>query len=157
MFPAKPGQTQGLKRRTLLRCVGAALACLSREAEAAPPPPEFRIIVHRQNLVGSLSRAFVAEAFLKKVTRWDGGSTIRPVDQRPKSQVRRRFTETVLKRPVNAVRNYWQQRIFSGRDVPPPELDSDEAVVSYVGRHEGAIGYVSGTAALGGVREVSLH
>jgi hypothetical protein len=47
---------------------------------------------------------------------------------------------------VTAIRSYWQQRIFSGRDVPPPELDLDEAVVSYVLAHRRGVGYVSATA-----------
>ena len=37
---------------------------------------------------------------------------------------------------------YWQQRIFSGRDVPPPEFELDREVVEYVLKHAGAIGYV---------------
>jgi hypothetical protein len=71
--------------------------------------------------------------------------------------VRKRFSEAVLKRSVGAVRSYWQQRIFSGRDVPPPEVDSDEAVMAYVARYPGAIGYVSGTTKLVGVKELALR
>jgi hypothetical protein len=52
------------------------------------------------------------------------------------------------------VRSYWQQLIFSGRDVPPPELDSDADVVKYVSKHAGAIGYVSGNGDLAGVKVV---
>ena len=52
----------------------------------------------------------------------------------------------MLKRSVEAVKGYWQQRIFSGRDVPPPELETDDEVVRYVLKHEGAVGYVSGSA-----------
>jgi len=50
---------------------------------------------------------------------------------------------------VEAVRRYWQQCIFSGRSVPPPELDSDEAIVRYVAKYRGAVGYVSADAKLG--------
>jgi hypothetical protein len=82
---------------------------------------------------------------------------IRPVDLRPQAAARLRFTERVLKRSIGAVRSYWQQRIFSGRDVPPPEVDSDEAVVAFVSKSAGAIGYVSGTAKLQGVRELAIE
>ena len=43
---------------------------------------------------------------------------------------------------------------FSGRDVPPPELESDEAVVNYVLEHRGAVGYVSGAAKVRGAKVV---
>ena len=39
-------------------------------------------------------------------------------------------------------------RRITGRELPPPELDSDEAVVGYVLKHRGSLGYVSGSAKL---------
>jgi len=63
------------------------------------------------------------------------GETALPVDLRSDSSVRRKFSESVLKRSVAAIRSYWQQRIFSGREVPPPELDSDAAVLRYVAKY----------------------
>jgi ABC-type phosphate transport system substrate-binding protein len=138
-----------------LLLLAALVASHALAAEARTP--EFRLIVNKENEVGSLSRSFVTNAFLKKVTSWKDGERMRPVDQRPDAAVRQAFSEHVLRRSVAAVRSYWQQRIFSGRDVPPPELDSDEKVVSYVESHVGAIGYVSGEAKLGEAREVSVH
>lgn len=63
----------------------------------------------------------------------------------------------MIKRSVEAVRSYWQQRIFSGRDVPPPELDTDEEVVRYVLKHDGAVGYVSAGADIDGLKVISVH
>jgi hypothetical protein len=60
-------------------------------------------------------------------------------------------------RSVAAVKSYWQQVIFSGRGVPPPELESDEAVIRHVTRSPGAVGYVSGAANVRGVRVVSVR
>jgi hypothetical protein len=57
---------------------------------------------------------------------------------------------------VAAVKAYWQQRIFSGRGVPPPALDSDQAVLEYVASHPGAVGYVSGAAAVGSTKVMSV-
>jgi hypothetical protein len=41
--------------------------------------------------------------------------------------------------------------------LPPPELDSDEAVVRYVLKHRGAIGYVSASAKLERAKTVSVQ
>lgn len=123
----------------------------------ATQPPAIRIIVHPEVEEKSLERDFVASSFLKKVTRWENGKRIQPVDLQSRSKVRADFSEQVLNRSVAAVRNYWQQRIFSGHDVPPPEVESENAVVKYVASHPGAIGYVSDTADLGGVRVVGLR
>lgn len=147
------------RRRALaLLCwtlAGGGLAESSRTHAAEPP--HFRVIVHPNNPLRAAERAFIADIFLKKVTRWSEGEVIRVVDLRFDNPSRRRFSEEVIKRSVGAVRSYWQQRIFSGRDVPPPELESDEEVVAFVARSPAAIGYVSGTAKLAGVRELGVH
>ena len=121
-----------------------------------PAAPEFRVIVHPKNPVSQASREFITDAFLKKKTRWADDETIKPVDLKPNSAARRKFSESVLKRSVAAVRSYWQQRIFSGRGVPPPELESDEAVVAYVLKHRGALGYVSSNAKLSEARPIAV-
>jgi hypothetical protein len=118
---------------------------------------QFRVIVHPSNPNSSATRDFIAQAFFKRTTRWQGGEAIHPVDLRPDSAVRRAFSGDVLQRSVAAVRSYWQQRIFSGRDLPPVELDSDDAVIKYVAKSPGAIGYVSATAKLGATRELQLR
>jgi ABC-type phosphate transport system substrate-binding protein len=119
--------------------------------------PAYLVIVNPNKPLPSVDRQFLADAFLKKATTWSNGEGIRPVDLPPGSPVRRQFTDEILHRSISEVKGYWQQRIFSGRDVPPPELDSDEAVVAYVLRYDGAVGYVSGDAALNGAKTVLVR
>jgi ABC-type phosphate transport system substrate-binding protein len=136
--------------------VPAPLLGASALAQTQAPVPAFRVIVHPGNSQTHLGRDFVAQAFLRKTARWPSGETIRPVDQDSDSPARRRFSSDVLHRSVAAVRSYWQQLIFSGRGLPPPELDSDQDVLRYVARNAGAIGYVSGNSELSGVKVVNL-
>jgi hypothetical protein len=126
-------------------------------ALAAGSATRFRIVVHPQNPVAAVERDFLADAFLKKTLRWPDGEAIEPVDQRLDAPARQQFSEHVLRRSVFAVRSYWQQRIFTGRGVPPPELESDEAVLGYVRSHRGAVGYVSERAATSTVRVITLR
>lgn len=133
-----------------------ALALCSAGVSVATPP-SFVVIVNADNPTVSVGRKFLTESFLKKSTRWPHGELIRPVDQAPESEVRRRFTDDVLKRSVAAVRSYWQQLIFAGRDVPPPEVAGDEQVLEYVQKHSGSVGYVSPAAKLGRVKVVRVE
>ncbi|HEX8794052.1 MAG TPA: hypothetical protein VF765_24085 [Polyangiaceae bacterium] len=119
--------------------------------------PGYRIIVNPANPVTELDRRFLADAFLKKITTWESGEVIHPADLAPESPVRRAFTRDVMSRSVESVKSYWQQRIFSGRDVPPPEFQTDEEVVQYVLKHEGGIGYVSTTAKVGDCHVVTVQ
>lgn len=147
---------RGKQRRAAL-AVLLALSLLAIGWAAAAQPPGFRVITHPSNPALSVERAFLADAFLKKTTRWPDDSLIYPVDQGPDSGVRQHFSEQILHRSVFAVRSYWQQRIFAGRGLPPPELDSDEAVLRYVLSRPGAVGYVSDRAELGGVKVLSVR
>jgi hypothetical protein len=103
----------------------------------------YQVIVHPHNPATSVERVFLTDAFLKKVATWPSGEALHPVDLIASSRVRQSFSEEVLHRSVADVKGYWQQRIFSGRDVPPPEFDTDEDVIKYVLKYDGAVGYVS--------------
>jgi len=121
------------------------------------PGGTWRLIVNPENPVAAVDRRFVLEVFLKRTTRWPQDELVRPVDLEPTSPVRQRFSEDVLKRSVAAVKSYWQQMVFSGRGVPPPELDGDEQIVRFVLRNRGAIGYVSEGARIESARVVQLR
>jgi hypothetical protein len=145
--PALPRATAAVRRRTVLAAgITGLLLAASRVRAQQPAPPAYRVVVNARNPLSSVDRRFLSQAMLKKVTHWDHGEPIRPVDQGADSPTRRRFSSDVHNRSVAAIRNYWQQVIFSGRGVPPPELENDEAVVRFVARHPGAVGYVSGAA-----------
>lgn len=95
--------------------------------------------------------------FLKKISRWQNGRRVAPVDLEERSPVRESFSQRIHAKDTSAVKAFWQRMIFSGRDVPPPEKDSPEGVLEYVREHEGAIGYVPAGTPLGeGVKSVRL-
>lgn len=151
---AGAGRTAQRRSAVLLLCVATWLVvCRAPAGET----PGFQVIVNARNPVASANTSFVADALLKKVTEWGDGQALLPVDQRANSETRRVFSLVVLGRSVAAVRTYWQQRVFSGRGVPPPELDGDAEVVRYVNAHRGAIGYVSEEAKLDGVKVLAIH
>jgi ABC-type phosphate transport system substrate-binding protein len=143
-------------RLVLLLAVVVASCALVVGTSRAASSVAFRVIVNPSNTTTVVERRFLAEAFLKKTTRWADGSVIRPVDLDGESGVRRRFSEDVIGRSVSAVKNYWQQVVFSGRDLPPAELDTDDQVIQYVVKHEGAVGYVSGTANIDRVKTLTM-
>jgi hypothetical protein len=144
--------------RVLAAVLALAIPCAAviAQAPAAAPQPAYRVIVHPHNPVYGVERSFLADAFLKKVTRWRHNQAIRVADL-VDSPARRRFSDEVLRRSVLAVRSYWQQQIFSGRGIPPPELEDDRAVVRFVQQNVGAVGYVSGHAELAGVKVLAVR
>jgi ABC-type phosphate transport system substrate-binding protein len=131
---------------------------LALTADPAPSPAQdFAIIVNVSNPISSLSKDEVAKLFLKKTVTWSSGQSASPVELPVTAKVRESFAREVLNKSVAQVRSYWQQQIFSGRDVPPPEKSTEDEVVAFVRANPSAIGYVSRTANMGrGVKVVSL-
>jgi len=125
-----------LKLLSIIALVGISLAPSAGWAA-------IRIIVHVKNPTQQVSRKFLADAFLRKITFWKSGEAIAPVDLDAESKTRREFSDLILLKPVTAVRNYWQQMIFSGQSVPPVEFDSEKRVIQYVAEHPNSIAYVS--------------
>ena len=118
--------------------------------------PDFLVVVNQANPISSLSRQEVSDLFLKKTSEWPGLGRILPVDQPEGTAVRESFSKEIHRKSGPAVRAYWQQRIFSGRDVPPPEKDGDQEVLAYVRKNSGAIGYLSPRASTEGVKVLEV-
>jgi len=116
----------------------------------------YLIIVNPHNPESEIDRSFLEGVFLKKITRWPTDEVIRPAELTESAPSRRKFSQDVLVRSVEAVKGYWQQRIFSGRDVPPPEFATNQEVVNYVLKYDGAIGCVSSDANLDGVKLLTI-
>lgn len=139
-----------------MRLLLSALACAAGLALATAPAPaaatdDFKVVVHPDNPVGHLPAADLSRLFLKKTLRWPEGRPAQPVE--PASQkLREKFALAVHGKSLNAVKSYWNQLIFSGRDVPPLERPDDAAVLAYVRAEPGAIGYVSHGADTAGLK-----
>ena len=115
------------------------------------------VIVNAANPVTSIKRDKANAIFLRRVARWDDGRPAAPVNLSRGAAARESFSKAVHGRGVQAIESHWQQQIFAGRESPPAERDSDEAVIAFVRANPGAIGYVSPSAAVGDVKVVTVN
>jgi ABC-type phosphate transport system substrate-binding protein len=136
----------------------ALLAVVALSAPAAALAGDgFKVIVNSDVKTLRVSKDELSRIFLKKTTRWTDGSEIRVVQPRVEAPARRAFDPAVHKLPPLAIRAYWSQMVFSGRDVPPVERANDEAIVEFVRQNDGAVGVVSEGAAVNGVRVLEVQ
>jgi ABC-type phosphate transport system substrate-binding protein len=117
----------------------------------------YKLIVHPDNPVAAVDRDFVRGAYLRKATEWGHRHTIRPIDLSTRFPARERFAQHVLKKTLSQLRNYWNQQIFSGKGVPPPEASSTADVIAYVLAHPGAIGYLPADADAGRAKVIRIR
>lgn len=136
---------------------GLALTLLALLA-AEPASAQFQVVVHAGADVSEISSDDLSRIFQKKSRSLPDGTDAVPVELEPASSVRAAFSDAVHGRGVSAIEAYWQQQIFSGRDVPPETFASDAALLEYVASTPGAIGYVSSGASLpSGVKAVAVN
>lgn len=123
---------------------------------SAQETASFKIIVNPSNDISSMTKEQVSELFLKKVTQWENGRKALPVDQVTSSPIREKFSKEIHEKSVTAINSYWRQKIFSGRDVPPPEKSSDADVLAYIAENADAVGYVSDNAPVDKVKVLKI-
>lgn len=130
------------------RSIGIWIALIGAMSAPHAKAESLKIIVNSNNQTKMMTRKFLADAFFKKITFWEHGESIIPVDLQSESVTREEFSNQIMNRSVTAVRSYWQQMIFSGQAVPPVEFGTEDEVIQYVGSHRNALAYVSEKATL---------
>lgn len=123
---------------------------------SAQETASFKIIVNPANDISSLTKEQLSDLFLKKVTQWENGRKALPVDQVTSSPIREKFSKEIHEKSVTAINSYWRQKIFTGRDVPPPEKSSDADVLAYIAENADAVGYVSANAPVDKVKVLKI-
>jgi ABC-type phosphate transport system substrate-binding protein len=144
-----------MRRSLPLLALLTALAAGTAPAPARANDQPFLVVVHPGTPVTELSRTQLSRLFLKKSTQWNDGSAVRPVEPLAPA-LRQAFARQVHDRTLADLAAYWNALIFSGRELPPLEKASDADLVAYVRATPGAIGYVTASADLTGVKVVGV-
>jgi hypothetical protein len=115
----------------------------------------YKVIVNASNPVSSMSRDDLSRIFLKKSTRFPDGRSTAPVDLPMNSSIRENFSKDIHGKSASAVDAYWQQQIFSGKDIPPAQKN-EGAALDFVRSNGNGIAYVSAEADTEGVRIITI-
>ena len=118
----------------------SALICLLVATASPSFAGDLVVIVHADRDV-RLTRAEVAQIYLKRRRFWDNGETIVPVNRNWGSPARDAFVRLVFGETVRRLEVYWNRQYFQGV-LPPATLASDEAVKRFVASERLAIGYI---------------
>jgi ABC-type phosphate transport system substrate-binding protein len=145
---------KGIIMKQLQVCAVALFLSLA-SANVWAQARSYKVIVNPSNPVSSMTRENLSRIFLKKTTRFPDGRGASPVDLPVNSSTRENFSKDVHGKPSSAVDAYWQQLIFSGRDIPPAQK-SESGALDFVRSNENGIGYVSAGADTAGVKTISV-
>lgn len=143
---------------TVLAIASTGIAGTAVAQRTSDADKEFVVIVGEASPLTTVSREQLSQIFLKKTKTLPGGREAMPVDIVGHAKARIAFSNAVHKRSLVAIQNFWNQQIFSGKEVPPPQMAREVDIVAFVRGNPDAVGYVSPTAELGpGVRVLRLE
>ncbi|HET7464132.1 MAG TPA: hypothetical protein VFJ82_22940 [Longimicrobium sp.] len=132
--------------------LGALLAAALALAGGAATPaadadeaPALLVVVHPGVDAARLDRAEVRRIYLLRRRFWSDGSRVTPVNLPAASPVRDAFSRAALGRPARELADYWNDLYFHGT-APPAVVPSERAVLLFVARTRGAVGYVTRAA-----------
>jgi len=143
--------------RIIIRLLAFALIVAGVASASVADDGGFKVIVNPDNPASSVDRDFLRDVYLKKATEWSGGETTYPIDLASRFPERDRFTDQVIRKTAAQLRTYWNQQIFSGKGVPPPEADAVADVIEYVLANKGAVGYIPADADPGKAKVIRIR
>lgn len=141
--------------RLYLVCAIVLLTFVLLKQSLAEGRGGYKVVVNPSVPLNSISRDELSRIFLKKVSKFHDGHAASPVDLPTNSVVRDSFSRDVHGKPTSAIEAYWQQQVFSGREVPPPEKN-EGAALDYVRSNSNGVAYVSAGADTDGLRVIGV-
>lgn len=117
---------------------------------------EIVVVVHPSN-GATLDKKVVQRIFLGKEKKFSDGKEALPLNQLPASPSRSAFDSDTLGRSSTQIAAYWSKLVFTGKGIPPKELDDDAAILAIVADNPNAIGYVDSAAVSDAVKVISLN
>lgn len=121
-------------RRTIL--LSLLLLCIVLPAYA-----DLYVIANKDLPVKQLEKSDIAAIYLLKKKQWENGESIMPINLPAQSSARSRFTSEIFNSSPDKLSSYWDEMLFKGIN-PPVIQNSEQAVILFVERVKGAIGYV---------------
>jgi len=113
------------------------------------------IIANKSVSDSFLSQKTVSDIYLGKKSAWSDGSKINFVVLKGAAQDD--FLETYVRKTASQFSTFWKKQVFTGKGSPPMAFDSDNAMIAFVARTPGAIGYVSANANVANVKTITVE
>lgn len=135
--------------------IGAVLLCLGLWCGVPAGAVEFKIVVNPSVKVSALSMEQLRRVFLLKSNALPDGTHVEPVIGTG-SPAYEEFLKHCLGKSDAALNTYYRSLVFTGRALMPKTLESDAAVIAYVARTKGAVGYVSVATKTDGLKAVPI-
>ncbi len=113
------------------------------------------IVVNRDNPVSDIAVEDIRHLYLGVRTAFPNGQPVLLLESKG---LRERFYRSALGMTVDEFNRYWIGLVFTGDPAAPPQqVASDKTLKLLVGRHRGAVAYISASQADSTVKVLQIH
>jgi len=138
-----------MKSKLLLILACLTLAAIGRGAE-------YQIIAHPGVDASSLTKADDKNLLLGNKARWDNGVIVRLAVLSGGKAHDDVITELTSRTP-DQFDKYWKKQVFTGKGVMPESAADDAAMLAYVAKTPGSLGYISSQTEASGVKILPIQ
>ena len=149
---------KAIKKQNAMGCLQVLLvaAGLVTFAGGSAQAGSVKIIANSSVEARAVTVDELKSVFLQEKSSLADGSHVVPVLEKG-GPAHAAFLKEYLGQNDDTLQNYYRTLVFTGRGSLPKSLHSDEEVVAYVARTHGAIGYVSSTSPVDGVKTLAVY
>ncbi|HEY9247790.1 MAG TPA: hypothetical protein VIO38_01600 [Rariglobus sp.] len=112
-------------------------------------------IVNPQGADAAISADDLKAVLLGNKTKWDGGGLVK-LAVLTTGAAHDKVMHDHVQRSADQFDKYWKKLVFSGKGVMPAQAADDAAMIDYVSKTPGALGYVSAGAVTDKVKVLAL-
>lgn len=112
-------------------------------------------IVNPQGADASLSADDLKAVLLGNKTKWEGGGLVK-LAVLTAGAAHDKVMKDHVQRSADQFDKYWKKLVFSGKGVMPAQAADEAAMIDYVSKTPGALGYVSAGAVTDKVKVLAL-
>ena len=141
-----------MKLSKLTRFASISLLLLACSGVSAA---ELAVIINAKNPSADLTVLEIKQLYLKNNTHWGNGKKVRPAALNYEADIATDFYKSVLSMTVTEVERHWIEVQYGKALKPPVQLDDSEAVIKFVGKFKGAVGFVE-VGAVDGHKKVKV-
>lgn len=137
-----------MSRLILFLALFAGLAVSAQAADAV-------FIVNPQGADAELSSDNLKSVLLGNKTKWDGGGLIK-LAVLTAGPLHEKVILDNTQRSADQFDKYWKKLVFTGKGFMPMQAADEAALVDYVAKTPGALGYVSASAVTASVKVIPV-
>ncbi len=133
-----------IKLHYVIRLTIALVICIIYGSLIFVRTSEAQIVIIANTSISEneISKNDLKDMFLGIKLKWSDSKDVKLIVLKG-TETHEAFLKNYIKKRPYQFKNYWKQMLFTGKSVLPKSTESEDAVLEYVEKTEGAIGYIS--------------